>query len=122
TSSDNAKFEPRVSLSEVNGLSDTDVVNRLFILYLDHFKEKSIFNGEKIVAYKDVKARKVPHVNGYGDLYSVSYSVQETFWGSYWEAGNGHIAEDSWILGKSFVVELTKENGEAKLRIIGTGL
>jgi hypothetical protein len=116
-----ARFEPSIALSEVNGLSDTEVVNRLYSAYLDHFKAKPFYDNFKLTDYKDIHARKLKnHINGYeGDLFYVNFAVKQGLF-AYWDVNTRGI-KDGWIHG-GYYVELTKANGKAKLRVLGTGL
>ncbi|WP_371366355.1 hypothetical protein SRRS_07480 [Sporomusa rhizae] len=112
-------FKPIISLNEVNDLPDTEIVEKLFIMDLEHCKDRSIFSDIKIFDYKDVEVRKVNYPKD-DSIYSVVYSVRS--FSPYWEAGNGHIDSFGWILNKSIYVRLIKDNEQLRLKYIGTGL
>jgi len=114
-------LEPTIFLNEANDLSDAEIVNNLFIMYLEHYKAESILNDKRIIDYKDIKVREVTGLN-YKAVFVVSYSVQQHFWSSYWTAGNGYVEDNGWILRKSYYVSLIKEKEQFRMKIIGTGL
>lgn len=115
----NEVFEPTISLNEVNNLPDTEIVKKLFIMDLEHCKDRSIFSDIKIFDYKDVEVRKVNYPKD-DSIYSVVYSVRS--FSPYWEAGNGHIDSYGWILNKFTYVHLIKDNELFRLKYRGTGL
>ena len=56
-------------------------------------------------------------------IVSVNYSVQSTLENKiYWEAGNGKIGTDDWILNKSLFITIDKNSNGYYVKNAGTGL
>ncbi|WP_199883975.1 hypothetical protein [Anaerosinus massiliensis] len=109
-------FESKISLSKVNNLSNTEIVEKLFTMYLEHYKGKSIFDNQRIKDYKNIKVTEEKYVTD-GTAFSVSYLVQQHFWNEYWEVGGK--AKDGMI--RQFVfVSLIKEKDQFRLKLNGT--
>jgi hypothetical protein len=92
-------------LNEVVDLSNTEIVEKLFIRYLEHYKDKPIFDEQRIKDYKVIGTSQKYDIAD-GAAFSVSYLVEQHFWNEYWEIG-GH-AEGGMVRHFVFVEKRTK--------------
>ena len=113
--SDNEYYEPTISLNEVDNLSNTEIVEKLFIIYLEHYKEKPIFNDQRIKDYKFIGTTERYAVVD-GVAFSVTYSIQQHFWNEYWEIGGQAV---DGMVKKFRYVSLIKEKDQFRLKIMG---
>ena len=109
-------YKPIISLNEVVDLSNTEIVEKLFTMYMEHYKDKPIFDEQRIKEYKLIGVSEVKYITD-GTAFSVSYLVEQHFWNEYWEIG-GH-AEDGMVRHFVFVC-LTKEKDHFIMTDMGT--
>lgn len=109
-------YEPTISLNEVVDLSNTEIVEKLLIRYLEHYKDKPIFDEQRIKEYKLIGASE-KYAVAEGTAFFVTYSFQQHFWNDYWGIGN-HQTTDGMIK-RSRYVSLIKEKDQFRLKIMG---
>lgn len=85
-------------------------------MYLEHYKDKPIFNDQRIEDYKFIGTTERRTVAN-GIAFSVTYSIQQHFWNDYWEIGG---YEKDGIVRHFVFVCLTKEKDQFRLKITGT--
>lgn len=126
TNDEGIVFEPTIAQNEAGKLTDKEIAEKLFSMYLEHYKNPSRSDGVRLNAYKNISVREVDKVSDdlipFKPIYHVSYSVQTCSKQSNWCAGNGEISDDNWIIGKSLFVRLAKEKELYRLVLIGTGM
>lgn len=108
--------KPTISINEVDNLSNTEIVEKLFTMYMEHYKDKSIFDGQRIKDYKNIKANEEYAVVD-GTAFFVTYSFEQHFWNEYWETC-GHLATDGTMKSACYVI-LVKEQNQFRLDIKG---
>ena len=106
-----------ISTAAAADLNGSEIAAKLFEAQLEWQQAKRPLASGKITAYKIEKVTPVESTPG---VYSVVYSVQSN--DNAYKAGNGHIAEDGWILHKSLYVRVVQNEDGFKLEVIGTGL
>jgi len=109
-------YEPTISLNEVDNLSNTEIVEKLFTIYLEHYKDKPIFNDQRIKDYKFIGTSERYAVAD-GIAFSVTYSIQQHLWNDYWEIGNGQVKDG--MVEKFRYVSLVKEKDQFRLKLMG---
>lgn len=108
--------EPTIFLNEVTDLSNTEIVEKLFTIYLEHYKDKPILDEQRIKVYKYIGASE-KYAIAEGEVFFVTYSFEQHFWNEYWEIG-GHQTTDG-MTQKSRYVVLIKEKDQFRLDIHG---
>ena len=107
-----------IAVSKVEGLSETDIINKILTQELEYYKSKRIFNKNKIFDYRinringPIKNTGDPHKN----YYDISYSVKTI--DPTWFAGNG-TSKGLWINNKSGFYILLKDGDRYILKYIG---
>ena len=112
----NDHYKPTIALNEVADLSNTEIVEKLFTMYMEHYKDKPVFNNQRIKDYKFIGTTERCAVAN-GTAFSVTYSIQQHFWNDYWEMGG--YEKDGMVRHFVFVC-LTKEKDQFRLEITGT--
>jgi hypothetical protein len=109
-------YEPTISLNEVIGLSNTEIVEKLFIRYLEHYKDKPIFDDQRIKEYKFVGSSE-KFAAEEGTVFFLTYSFKQHFWNDS-PGVPGHRTSDG-MLTTSRYVSLIKEKDQFRLKIMG---
>ncbi|WP_144408464.1 hypothetical protein [Pelosinus fermentans] len=117
----NDRYEPTISVNEVDNLSNTEIVEKLLTLYLEHYKAKPVFDDQKIKAYKNIEARVAKGTESVAGrtAFIVSYEVQQHFWNEYWQLGGGRTLKEG---GRAVILHyaiLMKENDHFRLKMKG---
>lgn len=99
-----------ISADEMVGLSDEDIVSRLFTMRLQH---SPYLQGYKI---ENVKKRKNRDPISFDVRFLIKPDSDPDSY-VYWAAGASTHYEDGW-LGKTYEVELIKENNQYRIEII----
>lgn len=83
------RYEPTISANEVDNVSNTEIVEKLLTLYLEHYKAKPIFDDQRIKSYKNISARVAKGTASVAGraAFIVSYEIQQHFWNEYWQLG-----------------------------------
>ena len=108
-------YEPTISLNEVIGLSNTEIVERLFTRYLEHYKDKPIFDEQRIKDYKIIAVSEVTYETD-GIMFEVLYSIRQHFWNEYWEIG---VHKEDGMAKSHIYVSLIKEKDQFSLKLMG---
>jgi hypothetical protein len=109
-------FEATISLNEVDNLSNTEIVEKLFTMYLEHYKDKPIFDEQRIKDYKDIQVEEEKYVTD-GTAFSVSYLVKQHLWNVYWEIGG---KEKGGMVEQFVFVTLNIEKEQFRMEVNGT--
>ena len=109
-----------IAISEVDGLSEREIVNEMLIQEFDNYKSKRIFTKYQIFDYKINRINGPIDTNSKIDkhYYDVSYSVKTI--SPAWIAGNGK-SKGLWVNNKSEFYNLIK-NGDQYILIRVGGL
>ena len=111
------------SLSKVSIITNSDnleiVAKELMSKYFDLFKIDTV---SKEMQIEDYKIKKISEIKGDSSKFSfsISYDLKPADIKSYVLAGNGTL-KDSWVIDKSYYVEVEKSNNEYKIINMGTG-
>ena len=108
-------YEPTISLNEVVDLSNTEIVEKLFVRYLEHYKDKPIFDGQRIKDYKIIAVSEVTYATD-GIMLVVLFSIRQHFWNAYWEIG---VHEEDGMVTNHIFVSLIKEKDQFSLKLMG---
>jgi hypothetical protein len=109
-------YEPTISLNQVGKLSNVEIVEKLFTMYLEHYKAKPIFYNQRIKDYTVKNVSEVDYVTD-GTAFSVSYLVKQHLWNDGWEIGSRY--SEGGMVKKFVYVSLIKEKEQFKLKIKG---
>jgi hypothetical protein len=90
-------------------------------MYLEHYKDKPIFNDQNIEDYKLIGTTPIKYAVADGTAFSVSYLIQQHFWNEYWGIGSSGQEKDGMTRQMVFV-SLIKEKEQFRLKVKGTGL
>lgn len=113
----NDHYEPSIAVNEAENLSDVDTVNKLLTLYLDHYKQKPLFDDQRIKDYNHIGVSKLEYTGKGGEeAFLVHYRVCQHVWNDYWELG---LQEREGMFEQCHFVLLIKENGQFRLKILG---
>jgi hypothetical protein len=112
----NDRYEPTISINEVENLSNTEIVEKLLIMYLEHYKAKPIFDDQRIKDCKIIDVEELYAVDG-GIGYKLEYLVGQHFWNDYWE--KNRRMKDGMAKEYRFA-KLIKEEDQFKLKLLGT--
>jgi len=107
-------YEPTISLNEAIDLSNSEIVEKLFIRYLEHYKDKPIFDDQRIKEYKFVGSSE-KFAAEEGTVFFVTYSFQQHFWNDS-PGVAGHRTADGMLTTSRFVI-LIKEKDQFRLHI-----
>lgn len=110
-----------IAISDVDELSEKDIINQMLTKEFDYYKSKRLFNKNKLLDYKINRINgpiKNPSDIGH-NYYSVSYSVKTI--NPEWIAGNGET-KGIWVNNKSNIYVLLKNDSQYFLKNVGTGL
>lgn len=107
-----------IAISDVEGLSEKEIVNKILIQEFDYYKSERLFTKNQIFDYK------INRINGPindtsktdNHYYDVSYSVKTI--APAWIAGNGKN-EGLWVNSKSEFYNLIKNNDQYILNRVG---
>lgn len=113
----NESYELTISLNEAVGLSNTEIVEQLLTQYFEHYKDKPLFNNQRIKEYKITHVSEVSYVAD-GRAFTIEYLIQQHFWNDYWEIG-GSRHEKNGMLEKLRYVRLNKEKDQFRLQVMG---
>ena len=111
-------YEATISLNEVAELSNTEIVEKLLTMYMEHYKHKPIFNDQRIKYYTIIKVSELKYAVADGTAFMVEYLIQQHFWNEYWEVGGGKAIDG--MVEKLVFVSLIKEKDQFRLKINGT--
>jgi hypothetical protein len=112
----NDRYEPTISINETEDLSNTEIAEKLLIMYLEHYKAKPEFDNQKIKYYKIEGVKENYAAEEGGIAFSVSYLIKQQFWNDYWDF-SGYTKDD---MEKHFhFVTLVKEKDQFRLEIWG---
>jgi len=109
------QYEPTISLNEVVDLSNTEIVDKLFVRYLEHYKDKPLFDEQRIKDYKIIAVSEVKYATD-GIMLEVLYSIRQHFWNAYWDIG---IHEEDGMVTNHIYVSLIKEKDQFSLKLMG---
>lgn len=107
-----------ILVSNVEGLSEKDIINKILTQELEYYKSKRIFNKNKIFDYRINRINgPVKNIGEIGEnYYDISYSVKTI--DPTWIAGNG-TSDGFWINNKSGFYILIKDGDRYILKYIG---
>ena len=108
-------YKPTIALNEVVDLSSTEIVEKLFIRYLEHYKDKPIFDEQRIKDYKIIAVSEVTYETD-GIMFEVLYSIRQHFWNEYWEIG---VHKEDGMAKTHIYVSLIKEKDQFRLKLMG---
>lgn len=110
----------RIAVSDAEGLSEKEIVNKILIHEFDHYKSERLFNKNKILDYTINRIDgpiKIKDNDGMDkNYYDISYSVKTI--DPAWIAGNGKN-EGLWVNNKSGFFVLIKNNNQYILKYVG---
>jgi LAS superfamily LD-carboxypeptidase LdcB len=95
------------------------IAKKLFSDYLDSEEKSSVPSDRQIKDFKihdDIQIFK----NEENSYFIMTYDTLAAT-KSFVVAGGGEIDKNGWLINRNLYVELIKDNGENKLKIIGTG-
>lgn len=110
----------RIAVSDAEGLSEKEIVNKILIREFDHYKSERLFTKNKIFDYTinridgPIKIRDSDGMDK--NYYDISYSVKTI--DPVWIAGNGKN-EGLWVNNKSGFFILIKNGNQYILKHIG---
>ncbi|MCH4217658.1 MAG: hypothetical protein LKF74_03775 [Megasphaera sp.] len=103
----------QIEVSEAEGKSEKEIINKILIQEFDHYKSKRLFTKNKIFDYK---INRIDGPMNDKKNYDISYSVKTI--NTEWIAGNGEI-EGLWINNKSGFYNLIRNDNCYTLKYIG---
>jgi hypothetical protein len=116
-----------VSTKDAKGLSQAELIKKLFEVYLGYFKSPDVgrmcrledFTIDDVILDNRIAfLAKEQHVDY---VAYVIYSVQIKTEPTDWIAGNGEFASNGWMDNKELIVGVTKTGNDYVLKLIGTG-
>ena len=107
-----------MSISEVEGLSEKEIVEKILVQEFNYYKSKGLFTKNQIFDYKINRINGPINDTSKTDnyYYDVSYSVKTI--APAWIAGNGKN-EGLWVNSKSEFYNLIKNNDQYILTRVG---
>ena len=110
----------RIAVSDAEGLSEKEIVNKILIREFDHYKSERLFTKNKIFDYTINRIDgpiKIKDKDGMDkNYYDISYSVKTI--DPAWIAGNGKN-EGLWVNNKSGFFVLIKNDNQYILKHVG---
>jgi len=120
TQSSEQIIDDKLSVIQASHLSDKEIVDILIHKKLESYKNKRLFNKDKILDYEihhiSEPVKTIEPTTSQNIYFNISYSLKVI--NSYWEAGNG-FTKGLWIKDKSDYYELKKNNDEYTLEYVG---